>query len=144
MPNEKELQSEVFLQLNQDASDLYGVLHARYLRSNEGLSIIYKRYLQSFYGTCPRSLCDRQSVIPTGMSDKFKTSRVKIYCPKCEEVYIPKLKNNTLDGAYFGSSLPQIFLKAYPSAVVLPPQVHKYEPKIYGFKIARKCGSEYQ
>ena len=43
MPSEKELQSEVFLQLNQDASDLYGVVHSRYLRSKEGKSI-YTHY----------------------------------------------------------------------------------------------------
>jgi len=30
------LQSDVFLQLNQDTSDLYGLIHARYVRSPEG------------------------------------------------------------------------------------------------------------
>eukprot|EP00351_Strombidinopsis_sp_SopsisLIS2011_P001778 CAMPEP_0116879742 /NCGR_PEP_ID=MMETSP0463-20121206/11561_1 /TAXON_ID=181622 /ORGANISM="Strombidinopsis sp, Strain SopsisLIS2011" /LENGTH=90 /DNA_ID=CAMNT_0004529405 /DNA_START=1038 /DNA_END=1310 /DNA_ORIENTATION=- len=54
------------------------------------------------------------------------------------------MKNNTLDGAYFGSSLPMIFLQSYPSAVVLPPVVQQYEPKIYGFKIAAKRGSKYE
>jgi len=35
-PNQEDLQNQNFLQLNQDASDLYGLLHARYIRSAEG------------------------------------------------------------------------------------------------------------
>ena len=35
-PSEEELQNTTFLQLNQDTSDLYGLIHARYIRSPEG------------------------------------------------------------------------------------------------------------
>lgn len=35
-PSEEDLKDEQFLMLNQDTSDLYGVLHARYIRSREG------------------------------------------------------------------------------------------------------------
>lgn len=35
-PTEEELRNEQFLALNQDTSDLYGLLHARYIRSPEG------------------------------------------------------------------------------------------------------------
>ena len=35
-PTEEELQNEQFLALNQDTSDLYGIIHARYIRSPEG------------------------------------------------------------------------------------------------------------
>jgi casein kinase II subunit beta len=35
-PTEEELQNEQFLTLNSDTSDLYGLLHARYIRSPEG------------------------------------------------------------------------------------------------------------
>jgi len=48
-----------------------------------------------------------------------------------------------LDGAFFGTSFPHAFLKHYPLAVILPPKVHFYEPKISGFKIAGKRGSLY-
>lgn len=30
-PNEEDLADEHFLELNQDSSDLYGLLHARYI-----------------------------------------------------------------------------------------------------------------
>ena len=35
-PSEEDLQNEVFLQLNQDTSDLFTLIHARYVRSSEG------------------------------------------------------------------------------------------------------------
>lgn len=35
-PSEEDLQNDAFLQLNQDTSDLYTVIHARYIRSPEG------------------------------------------------------------------------------------------------------------
>lgn len=35
-PTQDELKDEEFLRLNQDASDLYGLIHARYIRSPEG------------------------------------------------------------------------------------------------------------
>lgn len=77
------------------------------------------------------------------MSDTLRTSRFKVFCPRCEEVYIPKTREVNLDGAFFGTSFPHAFLKHYPLAVILPPKVHFYEPKISGFKIAGKRGSKY-
>jgi len=44
-PTEEELQNEEFLALNSEASDLYGLIHARYIRSPEGLALIYGKYL---------------------------------------------------------------------------------------------------
>jgi len=77
------------------------------------------------------------------MSDALKTSRFKNFCPRCEEVYVPKARQVNVDGAAFGTSFPHAFLKHYPMAVILPPKIYYYEPKIYGFKIAGKRGSKY-
>lgn len=44
-PTDDELQNEQFLALNQDTSDLYGIIHSRYIRSPEGLALIYGKYL---------------------------------------------------------------------------------------------------
>ena len=94
-PTEDELENEKFLALNQDTSDLYGLIHARYIRSAEGksvfvviltltcilgLAVVYGRYLQGQYGYCPRALCDKQRVLPCGMSDKLRANRVKVFC----------------------------------------------------------------
>ena len=77
------------------------------------------------------------------MSDKLRTSRLKVYCPRCEECYIPKYKSMNIDGSYFGTSLPHVFMKTYPDAIVLPPKVYYYEPKLYGFKLFGKRGSKF-
>ena len=77
------------------------------------------------------------------MSDKLRTSRLKVYCPRCEESYLPKYKNVNIDGSFYGTSLPHIFMKHNPNAIVLPPKVYYYEPKLYGFKLFGKRGSKY-
>lgn len=140
-PTEEDLQNEEFLELNQEASDLYGLIHSRFIVTQRGLSKLYNKFLNSTYGYCPRALCDRQKVLPVGLSDELRTSRVKVFCPKCEEVYIPKFKSINVDGAYFGTSVPHIFLKTFKEAVVLPPRIFNYEPKIQGFRIYKKTGS---
>jgi len=76
------------------------------------------------------------------LSDQLRTSRFKVFCPKCEEAYLPKFRSINIDGAYFGTSLPHIFLKHYPEAIILPPKIYFYEPKIYGFKVHGKRGSK--
>jgi casein kinase II subunit beta len=80
-------------------------------------------------------------VLPVGLSDNLRTSRFKVFCPRCEEVYMPKFKSINIDGAYFGTSLPHIFIQHYPDAIILPPKVFFYEPTIAGFKIHGKRGS---
>lgn len=75
-----------------------------------GLQKMREKYLLSRFGVCPRVLCERQNVLPVGMSEELRTSRVKVFCPRCEDVYIPKKKCPDVDGAYFGCSFPQIML----------------------------------
>lgn len=58
-PNEDDLNEEAFLELNQEASDLYGLLHARFILTPRGLAKVYQKFLGGVYGTCPRALCDR-------------------------------------------------------------------------------------
>jgi len=40
-PNEDDLNEEAFLELNQEASDLYGLLHARFILTPRGLAKVY-------------------------------------------------------------------------------------------------------
>lgn len=142
-PNEEDLGDEQFLELNNDASDLYGLIHCRYIQSPKGFAKIYQKYLSGVYGFCPRALCDRQKTLPVGLSNNLKTSRFKVFCTRCDEVYLPKFRNVNIDGAYFGTSFPHMFQKNYPNAVILPPKVYLYEPKLFGFKIYKKRGSKY-
>ncbi len=86
-----------------------------------------EKFLMGKFGVCPRVLCERQNVLPIGLSEMLRTSRVKvknlvilcfhsnqkikIYCPRCEDVYAPKKKFQDVDGAYFGCSFPHILLQ---------------------------------
>ena len=91
--------------------DLYGLIHARFIGTPHGMSLMKEKYTLGIFGTCPRVLCERQGVLPLGLSEELSTSRVKVYCPKCHDVYIPRQKQLDIDGAYFGTSFPHIFLK---------------------------------
>jgi casein kinase II subunit beta len=98
--------------------DLYGLIHARFIISSRGLHMMRAKYLNGVFGACPRVLCDRQLVLPVGMSEDLSISRVKVYCPKCEEVYVPRIKFVDIDGAYYGCSFPHIFFQVLLFATI--------------------------
>ena len=131
-----------FLEINQDAMDIYGLIHSRFILSPRGLALMYQKYISGQFGVCPRVLCDKQALLPIGMSDEPRTSRVKAYCPRCEEVYIPREKEVNLDGSFFGTSFPHVFLASY-QAMIQQKEAQKYEPKLFGFKICGKPGSKW-
>ena len=141
-PNEEDLDDQKFLEIYQEATDLYGLLHHRFIQTPKGLSMMREKILNGIFGVCPRLLCGGQNVIPIGMSESLKHSRVKVFCPKCEDVYIPKKKCEDVDGAYFGPSFPFILLKSHED--LLPKDKPKeFVPSIYGFKLYKNKGSRF-
>jgi hypothetical protein len=58
--------------------DLYGLIHARFILSPRGLAMMREKYLLGTFGTCQRVLCERQLVLPIGLSEELSTSRVKV------------------------------------------------------------------
>lgn len=50
----------------------------------------------------------------------------------------------SLDGSFFGTGLPYVFMMTYTDAIILPPKVFYYQPKIFGFQVFGKKGSKYQ
>lgn len=99
-----------YLSIYQEATDIYGLIHARFIITPKGLAMMRDKYQKGVFGVCPRVLCERQHLLPIGMSEELRTSRVKVFCPRCEEVYVPKKKYPDVDGAYFGCSFPNILL----------------------------------
>ena len=141
-PNEATLNEE-YLENLPNIKDVYGLIFKRFIMTPKGLALMREKYLNGEFGQCPRVLCDKQVLIPVGLSEDLKYSRVKVYCPICEEVYKSKMKGSDIDGGYFGTSFPQVLLMAYPD---LNPKHHEYKnyiPKIYGFKVFGKRGSKY-
>jgi casein kinase II subunit beta len=58
-PNQEDLADESFLELNQEAGELYGMIHSRYIYSTKGMAKIFAKFLSAGYGYCPRTLCDK-------------------------------------------------------------------------------------
>ena len=142
-PNDATSLTDEYLDTLQAVKEVYGKIHKRFIKTAKGLALIREKYLNGVYGTCPRILCDKQILLPIGLSEDEKFSRVKVYCPLCEEVYNTRHQGFDIDGAYFGTSFPQAFLMAYPD---LNPKLKEYKgyiPKLFGFRIFGKLGSKY-
>jgi casein kinase II subunit beta len=82
-PDSEDLNDQSFLEIYQSAMDLYGLIHARYIISPRGLTMMREKFVLGTFGSCQRILCDRQLVLPIGLSEELSTSRVKTYCPRC-------------------------------------------------------------
>ncbi|XP_010692011.1 putative casein kinase II subunit beta-4 isoform X3 [Beta vulgaris subsp. vulgaris] len=118
------------------AEMLYGLIHVRYILTSKGMAAMLDKYKKYEFGRCPRIYCSGQAALPVGPSDIPRSSTVKIYCPKCEDIYYPRSKyqGKDVDGAYFGTTFPHLFLMTYGN--LLPTQATKtYVPRIFGFKV---------
>lgn len=89
---------------------MYGLIHARFIQTPIGLAMMREKYLTGKFGECPRVMCENQNTIPVGLSTDTKLSRVKVYCPRCRDIYNPKKKFADVDGAFFGQSFPHLLL----------------------------------
>ncbi|XP_030965353.1 putative casein kinase II subunit beta-4 isoform X3 [Quercus robur] len=118
------------------AEMLYGLIHVRYILTSKGMAAMLEKYKNYDFGRCPRVYCCGQPCLPVGQSDIPRSSTVKIYCPKCEDIYYPRSKYQDIDGAYFGTTFPHLFLMTYGH---LKPQKasQSYVPRVFGFKMHR-------
>ncbi|KAL3651177.1 putative casein kinase II subunit beta-4 [Castilleja foliolosa] len=116
------------------AEMLYGLIHVRYILTSKGMAAMLEKYKNYDFGRCPRVYCCGQPCLPVGQSDIPRSSTVKIYCPKCEDIYYPRSKYQDIDGAYFGTTFPHLFLMTYGH---LKPQkpTQSYVPRVFGFKM---------
>ncbi|KAK1388429.1 Casein kinase II subunit beta [Heracleum sosnowskyi] len=122
------------------AEMLYGLIHSRYILTSKGMSAMLEKYNSNEFGTCPRAYCSEQSCLPVGQSDIPRSSYVRIYCPRCQDIYLPRTRYQyAIDGAYFGSTFPHLFLMTYEHLKPQQPQpdARSYIPKVFGFKVHR-------
>ena len=114
---------------------LYGLIHQRYILTNKGLQAMLEKFTNIDFGRCPRVCCNGQPVLPVGQSDQARTSTVKVYCPRCKDIYFPWSKyQGNIDGAYFGTTFPHLFMMTFNHLQPSKPQ-QEYVPKIFGFKV---------
>ncbi|KAH8585071.1 casein kinase ii regulatory subunit [Cryptosporidium sp. chipmunk genotype I] len=138
IPDEDDLVDPALQDLHREAGELYGLIHARYITTPRGLQIMKHKYDKGCFGKCPRVLCNGYKVLPVGITNELRSRRVRVYCPNCQEAYDPRNVNLIdIDGAFFGTSFPHIFLQVYPEYISTScPE--PYYPKIFGFRVSDK------
>jgi len=117
---------------------LYGLVHARFILTAHGLDTMNELFQSRAFGECLKIQCERQALLPIGLSDTEGESSVKTFCCRCHETYLPiKSRNRSLDGAYWGKTFPHLFLMIYPQEI--PKDIiNRVEPSIYGYRISKK------
>ena len=66
---------------------LYVLIHQRFLTSRGGLATMAERYEVKDFGVCPRVGCGGAGVLPYGQSCIPGEDTVKLYCPRCDDLY---------------------------------------------------------
>ena len=81
------------------------------------------KFRKADFGRCPRVFCYLQPLLPVGLSDIPYQKAVKLYCPKCEDIYSPKSnRHGSIDGAYFGTTFPHLLLMVHPQLIPVKGQ----------------------
>ena len=91
-PSNEVLTEEQHGLVESAAEMLYGLIHVRYILTSRGMSAMYEKYKNSEFGRCPRVLCNGQPALPVGLADNPRQNTVKIFCPKCGDIYYPRYK----------------------------------------------------
>jgi len=111
---EEDLEDEIRGTVEISARLLYGLIHQRWIVTSRGLAKMLEKYKKADFGRCPRVLCHAQPLLPCGLTDLPYEKPVKLYCPRCEDLYSPKSsRHGSIDGAYFGSTFPHMFMMVY-------------------------------
>eukprot|EP01066_Platyproteum_vivax_P014815 Platyproteum_vivax@DN6621_c0_g1_i1.p1 len=114
---------------DNSAMQLYGLIHARYILTVKGMQQMMKKHAAHIYGFCPNVMCESETVMPLGLSDRLSVSSVKVYCPRCCECYFPRTSRLAyIDGAFFGPSFAPLFFCVHATAVNLPRSLDPHKP----------------
>lgn len=89
---------------------LFGLIHARFIFTPEGIQMMKLKYAKGLFGICPRYKCKGEKLLPVGLTDHPNVCNAKVYCPKCHQLYEPDPIHASLDGAYFTVSFPHFFI----------------------------------
>lgn len=128
--------------LAHSAELLYGLIHARYIISKPGLTAMASKFERNEFGSCPRYYCDGMHLIPVGSTDIPGQETVRLYCPCCNDIYLPSSSRYlNIDGAFFGTTFPGLLVKMFPEIEnqcrIRISKVNQNELglKLFGFKI---------
>jgi len=133
-------------------TELYGLIHARYIVTSHGLDAMHAKYLRRDFGTCPRYYCDNYPVLPVGLcvfdlknsdfscrNDSVGVAPANVYCPRCRQVFRSQACGSRVDGAYFGTTFPHLFLMTFGFPRAIPEETTSYVPRVFGFRLHRSA-----
>ncbi|EGW33581.1 uncharacterized protein SPAPADRAFT_60924 [Spathaspora passalidarum NRRL Y-27907] len=134
--------------LAHSAELLYGLIHARYIISKQGLTAMASKFERNDFGSCPRYFCDGMHLIPVGSTDIPGQETVRLYCPCCNDIYIPSSSRYlNIDGAFFGTTFPGLLVKMFPEIEnQCRIRINKFSAndfglKLFGFKVNETSAS---
>jgi len=100
---------------------LYGLVHQRYVLTRAGLHAMAEKYEAGVFGSCPRVYCMGCNVVPCGRSDLPGLDTVKLFCPNCNDIYVPASSRfQGVDGAFFGTTFAHLFFQTYRELMPAP------------------------
>ncbi|KAJ9074402.1 casein kinase 2 regulatory subunit [Entomophthora muscae] len=140
-PDDDFADNDQVIKEEEEAEQLYSMIHQRYILTRHGLQQMYGKYQRSDFGLCPRDLCFGAHTLPVGTSDVLGMGTVKLYCPSCMDIYNPPSSRfNSIDGAGFGTTFAHLFMLTYPEILSCNrtneevPFIH--EERIFGFRVS--------
>ncbi|KJA30214.1 hypothetical protein HYPSUDRAFT_125685 [Hypholoma sublateritium FD-334 SS-4] len=100
--------------VESSAEMLYGLVHQRYILTRVGLQAMAEKYESGVFGTCPRVYCVGCNVVPCGRVDIPGNDTVKLFCPNCNDIFVPPSSRfQGVDGAFFGTTFSHLFFQTY-------------------------------
>lgn len=132
---DREFKRKQLDKIRRDAEVLYGLIHSRYILTNRGFNAMVDKFEHGVFGSCPRVLCEHQSLLPVGLFERTGKDSVKLFCARCKEVYnCSYSRHDKIDGAYFGTTFPHLFFLVFPE---LQPRDSKqsYIPPVVELKL---------
>ncbi|KAJ6515824.1 casein kinase II regulatory subunit-domain-containing protein [Mycena sanguinolenta] len=107
--------------VESSAEMLYGLVHQRYILGRAGQQAMGDKYESGIFGSCPRVYCVGCNVVPCGRSDLPGIDTVKLFCPNCNDIYVPPSSRfQGVDGAFFGTTFAHLFFQNYRESAPAP------------------------
>ena len=126
---------------NEDSKLLYGLVHARFILTANGLERMRQKFDNKDFGCCRNKACNNFPYLPIGEHAALGESNVHLYCGRCNSVYRgPRnSKAGQEDGSFWGPTFPHLFLMQYRNEykALLSGQPIVHVPKVFGFKVHR-------
>jgi casein kinase II subunit beta len=94
--------------VGQSVQRLYGLLHQRFVITDDGARKLQRKVSTGIYGLCPRIVCRGARLVPYGTTAEPDQDRVKCWCPKCHDLYE---STSDVDAAFFGPDVPGMYCK---------------------------------